>query len=269
MAHERVLARFAADALGARCFGANVHAPIHALPAARSLRPDPRRGHRGAAHAPAAAGVRRHGRAGAHGEHRTADSSRLPVPSRQAPPQSSGVRSELGGAAVTQNVITALARVPVPPAATVASDGLCCAHCGLPVPADGATDDGGEARFCCTACAVAHSIIQGAGLGAYYERRSDGDGGPARPSGKSYAEYDDPAFAARHLTSAVAGGARLELFVSGIHCTACVWLLERLPRVQEGVRSARFDLGRSALEVIFDPASVRPSEIARALDRLG
>ena len=170
---------------------------------------------------------------------------------------------------MTQNVIPALARVPVPPAATLANNELCCAHCGLPVPADGATGHGGEARFCCTACAVAHSIIQGAGLGAYYERRSDGDGAPARPSGKSYAEYDDPAFAARHLTAAAPGGARLELFVSGIHCTACVWLLERLPRVQEGVRSARFDVGRSALEVIFEPASVRPSEIARALDRLG
>jgi Cu2+-exporting ATPase len=137
------------------------------------------------------------------------------------------------------------------------------------LPANVTTAGATGARFCCTACAVAHSIIQAAGLGAYYERPRELDPVPARPSGKSYAEYDDPAFASRHLTAAAAGGARLELFVSGIHCTACVWLLERLPRVQPGVRSARFELGRSALEVIFEPARVRPSEIARALDRLG
>jgi Cu2+-exporting ATPase len=143
-----------------------------------------------------------------------------------------------------------------------------CAHCGLPVT-DSAPGASG-ARFCCSACSVAYEIIHGAGLGAYYERRTDVDAGPrqVRPSGKSYAEYDDPAFATRHVTAG-AGGAELELFLSGIHCSACVWLVERLPRVLTGVRKASFDLGRSALEVEFDPSRVRPSEIARALDGLG
>jgi Cu2+-exporting ATPase len=147
-----------------------------------------------------------------------------------------------------------------------------CAHCGLGVPSDGGVlGEAANVLFCCRACAVAYAIIHGAGLGAYYERRTELDGGvqPARGTGKSYAEYDDPAFAERHVTGAPAGGARLELFLEGVHCTACVWLLERLPRVQDGVRSASFDLGRNALDVVFEPDRVRPSEIARALDALG
>jgi Cu2+-exporting ATPase len=136
------------------------------------------------------------------------------------------------------------------------------------VPGDGAPPVDGEARFCCRACSVAYTIIHGAGLGAYYEQR-ERDAAPVRASGKSYAEYDEPAFAARHVTSSGADGACIQFFIEGIHCSACVWLLERLPRVQHGVRSASFDLGRNALDVVFEPASVRPSEIAGALDRLG
>jgi P-type Cu2+ transporter len=142
-----------------------------------------------------------------------------------------------------------------------------CAHCGLPVVEPAASSVPG-ARFCCAACGVAYEIIHGAGLGAYYERRNDAKPRAARSTGKSYAEYDDPAFATRYVTPAT-GGARIELFLSGIHCTACVWLVERLPRVLGGVREARFDLGRSALDVVFEPSLTRPSDIARALDGLG
>jgi len=162
-------------------------------------------------------------------------------------------------------------RAQVAAVAAKAAD-FTCAHCGLPVPATAGVGDGDSSpRFCCNACGVAHAIIQGAGLGAYYERRAglDGQASPVRASGTSYAQFDDPAFAARHVTAEPAGGARIEFFVSGIHCTACAWLLERLPRVREGVRSARFDLGRGALEVVFEPARVRPSEIARTLESLG
>jgi Cu2+-exporting ATPase len=144
-----------------------------------------------------------------------------------------------------------------------------CAHCGLPVPAE-AVAPGASANFCCAACEVAYGIIHGAGLGAYYEQRgSDGEVRPGvRGTGRSYAEYDEPSFRERYVAAREDGG-RLELFLEGIHCTACVWLIERLPRVAPGVKSATLDLGRSAVTVVFDEARIAPSAVARALDGLG
>jgi Cu2+-exporting ATPase len=144
-----------------------------------------------------------------------------------------------------------------------------CAHCGLPVPsAERAAL--GEVSFCCSGCRTAYAIINQAGLGTYYTQRAQA--APAaegvRASARSYAEYDHPEFRARHVRSG-ADGAHLELFLTGIHCTACIWLVERLARVVEGVHSARFELGRSALEIVFDPARVSPSAIARGLAGLG
>jgi Cu2+-exporting ATPase len=144
-----------------------------------------------------------------------------------------------------------------------------CAHCGLPVAGEAAPGDR-QPRFCCPACGVAFAIINDAGLGAYYLRRSDAPAGAGRTkvTGRAYSEYDEPSFSERHV-EACAEGARLELFLEGLHCTACVWLVERLPRVVPGVRRARLDVGRAALDLVFDPAAVRPSAIARALDSLG
>lgn len=160
-----------------------------------------------------------------------------------------------------------------PPAATPAAP---CAHCGAPTAA-GAT-------FCCAGCEAVFGILRAQGLdGTYYKllERSRPDAAvPARPSDRTYAELDEPAFAARHVRRLRAVGragaragepelARVELYLEGVHCAACVWLVERLPRVAPGVVEARLDLGRQVASVTFDPAVVPLSDVARRLDGFG
>ena len=60
-----------------------------------------------------------------------------------------------------------------------------------------------------------------------------------------------------------------ELYLEGVHCSACVWLLEKLPRVVPGVLEARLDLGRAILRVTWDTRVVALSTIARTLDSFG
>jgi Cu2+-exporting ATPase len=81
-------------------------------------------------------------------------------------------------------------------------------------------------------------------------------------------EFDDEAFLARHAP--LAGNLRaIELVLEGVHCSACVWLLEKLPRVLPGVVEARLDLRRAILRVSWDPQVVAMSKIARTLDGFG
>jgi Cu2+-exporting ATPase len=124
-------------------------------------------------------------------------------------------------------------------------------------------------------------------LERYYDyRSSDGDvPQPGLATGRAYAEFDDPAFlelyARRH------GGERtLELLLEGVHCAACVWLVEKLPQLVPGVTSCRLDFARRLAYVTWndgsssvddgpveapalDERAVQPSTIARTLDRLG
>jgi Cu2+-exporting ATPase len=139
-----------------------------------------------------------------------------------------------------------------------------CAHCANVIELDA---PGHDELFCCTGCRAAHTLIASAGLGAYYAER-DGSRGLAPQAARSYAELDEPGFESRYVTSS-AEGSSLELFLEGLHCSACVWLLERLPKLVNGVSRATLDVGRGALEVTFDPERTRPSAIARTLHGLG
>lgn len=142
-----------------------------------------------------------------------------------------------------------------------------CTHCRLPVPAGLVVPDRPE-QFCCHGCETAYEVIHRCGLDRYYALR-EGDEAAPRVSGRSYAEFDDAMFRNLYVRRDAAGTHHAELFLSGMHCAACVWLIERMPRLLPGVAEARVDLGRSLVRLSWDEASVRLSEIARVLDSIG
>ncbi|HFQ89386.1 MAG TPA: hypothetical protein ENK27_04830, partial [Desulfobulbus sp.] len=59
-----------------------------------------------------------------------------------------------------------------------------CSHCNLPLADNDRiveTVDGRELHFCCQGCRGAHAVIRGAGLAAFYEKRSWDE--PGTPDG--------------------------------------------------------------------------------------
>jgi len=145
-----------------------------------------------------------------------------------------------------------------------------CDHCGLPVPA-GLVDDSAELQFCCSGCRVAYDVIHGAGLEGYYDLK-DRIGAPelaAQGRGTAYDEFDDPAFAELYCRRRRDGMTTVELYLEGVHCAACVWLVEKVPVVIPGVAECRLDVGRSLATVVWDPDLTPLSAIARFLDSIG
>jgi Cu2+-exporting ATPase len=142
-----------------------------------------------------------------------------------------------------------------------------CAHCGLPVP-EGERTFGAAPQFCCGGCLTAYEILHSHGLDRFYdlpERR----GVAVRPSGRAYAEFDHPAFHALYVRELTNGLARVELYLEGVHCASCVWLVERVPMIVPGVVRAELQVRRSLVTIEWRPESVPLSSVARALDRLG
>lgn len=144
-----------------------------------------------------------------------------------------------------------------------------CSHCGLPVaPADVVADC--PQQFCCHGCAAVYSAIHQQGLERYYElRQQAGKSEPTRSSGRSYAELSDPAFRDLHVRTLPSGMQQVELYLQGVHCSACVWIVERLTQILPGVVGSRLDLHRSSAELVWDPAQISLSEIARKIDQFG
>lgn len=142
-----------------------------------------------------------------------------------------------------------------------------CAHCASAVP-PGLQQDGAERQFCCAGCHTAFAILHEHGLDHYYEFRQRREA-PVRASGRTYEEFDHPTFAQLYVQAQPGGLARTELYLEGVHCASCVWLVERVPLVQAGVLRAELDVRRALAVIEWAPTAVSLSAIARALDTLG
>jgi Cu2+-exporting ATPase len=144
-----------------------------------------------------------------------------------------------------------------------------CAHCDLPVAAADVAAEGPS--FCCAGCRTVYEIVHAAGLTGYYAYRDKAEAAPARgaASGRKYEELDDESFQAEHCRLEPNGSASTELLLEGVHCAACVWLVERVGRVVPGVQAARLDLSRNVVSLTWDATRTRLSQIARGLESLG
>jgi Cu2+-exporting ATPase len=137
------------------------------------------------------------------------------------------------------------------------------------VPA-GLIVDSDATQFCCHGCRTAYDVLQQAGLAHYYALRGPrGVAVPPRGRGRSYDEFAHPAFEQQHVRTLPDGTRQVDLYLEGVHCAACVWLVERMPLVLPGVIRAELDIRRSLASIEWDGASTALPAIARTLDTLG
>lgn len=152
-----------------------------------------------------------------------------------------------------------------------------CAHCGQEVPAglcgvkNGASDATGKRVFCCRGCEAVYRVIHGLGLGYYYQMRGQDQvrASPEVEHAEQFLFLDEPSFQDSRVVKLPNGNVLVTLQLEGIHCAACVWLLEKMPTVLPGVVSARVAFARGIISIEFTPSKLKLSQIVRTVYRLG
>jgi Cu+-exporting ATPase len=141
-----------------------------------------------------------------------------------------------------------------------------CFHCGTVCP------DGhhalGEKSFCCQGCLTVFELLTENGLSEFYEF-----GGVTRFKGGSpdsqFNFLDEPAVREKLVDYADEELTRITLQIPGIHCIACVWLLENLYRLKPGLGASQVNFPKKELAVAFKSKQVRLSEVIALLASLG
>ena len=117
-----------------------------------------------------------------------------------------------------------------------------CFHCALPVPAGCKLTveiDDEQHPVCCPGCKAVAELIRDTGMSRYYELRDAPHPGTGRPSEEAaeWRVFDSPdmldAFTERHDDMREA-----TIYVGGMYCSACSWLIETTLSKQPGVASA-------------------------------
>jgi Cu2+-exporting ATPase len=137
-----------------------------------------------------------------------------------------------------------------------------CLHCGGPLPGAASPADEG---YCCAGCRAAHALVTGLGLNEYYRRRTlDPSQRLLKPE-----EADAPLDFEHHVRPTGQGRQSLHLMVEGLHCAACVWLIETVLGREPGVEKARLNMTTRRLELVWREGEANASQLAAKIAALG
>ncbi len=143
-----------------------------------------------------------------------------------------------------------------------------CYHCGdLCVDTKVVYDDH---SFCCEGCKAVYQILRGSELTDYYELQDQAKiKADTFRSIDQFAYLDRPDMFEKLLDFHEAGLAKISLDLPQIHCSACLWLLERLPSIHQGIRNSRVDFLSKRAYITFSPDLIKLSELLSLLSRIG
>lgn len=149
-----------------------------------------------------------------------------------------------------------------------------CFHCGLPATGASACagDVAGEKHlFCCAGCLSVCQVIHDAGLESFYQRLQQREAAMAPPPDApadidQYELNEVQQEFVRHLAD---GSLEANLMVDGIHCAACVWLIEKALAGMRGINRAEVNLVHHRLLLQWRPDQVNLPDVLRRLTALG
>lgn len=126
--------------------------------------------------------------------------------------------------------------------------------------------------FCCQGCLTVFNVINFKGLSEYYEIKKNVElfkkRAPVELRSNHYSYLDDKDFLNEYAHRNLKGELTIEFYLEGIHCAACLWIIEKLPTFVPGVSASKLNMGRSVATVSIDEAG-KFSDVARELDNIG
>ncbi len=136
-----------------------------------------------------------------------------------------------------------------------------CLHCDEP--------EDQENGFCCLGCKTVYHLLKDYKLDQFYKIKADSiplaKAKPVEATGQSYHYLDTTETLEKYGQD---NGQSMTFFIEGIHCNACIWLIEKLPTFSEGIDNSQVNISQNTVQIHKkDDGSF--AEAARTLDRLG
>jgi Cu+-exporting ATPase len=125
-----------------------------------------------------------------------------------------------------------------------------CVHCGQDCGKNPVIWN--EKPFCCNGCSMVFQILSEKKLSQYYEiMPTPGIKLEQEASGSRYAYLDSEQIAAQLLDFSDGGISRVNFFIPAIHCSSCIWLLENLQTLHNGVIHSHVNFVRKEVSITF------------------
>lgn len=127
-------------------------------------------------------------------------------------------------------------------------------------------------HFCCKGCQGVYHLLEDEGLDSFYEKLGDTELQTASQfsnDSSGLEKFDLEGFKNKYITVHDDGLYEINLIIEGIHCSACVWLNEKVLHKTDGVMEASINYTTNKAKVVWDPEEITLSRIIYTIRSIG
>lgn len=145
---------------------------------------------------------------------------------------------------------------------------ITCYHCGETCEEELIEFD--DKAFCCNGCKMVYEILDENDLCNYYDlQNSPGISLKNRGFEEKFAFLDNKEIQEKLLNYSSENLNKIVFHVPAIHCSSCIWLLEHLHTLREGIINSRVNFVRKELSIDFNPAVISLKTVVELLATVG
>ncbi len=133
-----------------------------------------------------------------------------------------------------------------------------CAHCHQPLT-ERIYGDNPKIIYCCYGCKVVDELLAGKGRIISHSHLNIA----------KYAFLDEPKIRKAQFTFEDGHHCSVNLRLPQIHCSSCIYLLENLPEIEEGILEVKVHFPKKQAHISFRSDIVQLSQVATLLDYIG
>jgi Cu+-exporting ATPase len=152
-------------------------------------------------------------------------------------------------------------------AETIVKKNAKCYHCGDDCKNNLVMAE--DKPFCCEGCKTVYELLNESGMCAYYDLENNPGVKIKIKSQERYAFLDNGDISNKLLNFYDENTARVTFYIPKMHCVSCIWLLENLHKLKEGITLSRVDFVRHELNLTYNKKIISLRTIVELLDSIG
>ena len=152
---------------------------------------------------------------------------------------------------------------------------LTCTHCNLTFSEEimiKEEEHDTSLYFCCKGCQGVYHLVNSEGLGTFYDKLGNTKLQPVsqmKNTADDLQKFDLEGFKNKYIKPHEDDLNEINLIIEGIHCSACVWLNEKVLHKLDGVLEATINYTNNKAKIIWDPNTVKLSHIIQTIRSIG
>lgn len=123
--------------------------------------------------------------------------------------------------------------------------------------------------FCCEGCKTVYTILSSNELDGFYKLEEKGGFKTSGFQQQKYAYLDEPEIISSLIDYQDDEISMISFYIPKIHCSSCIWLLEKLYKLKKGIKVSTVNFIRKTVRVSFNPEEISLREIVETLHSIG